>query len=376
VAHISDTHLGYRQYNMDEREMDFYEAFREAVGLALSEHVDLVVHSGDLFEDPRPPVRALYEAKQGLAKLRERGVKVYAVLGDHDLPKRRAMPPHSLLSEYVHILGLDVDHDVAELQGIKVLIAGLHHHSRRYRDLLKERLGHLARLAEPYSKSVLVLHQSLDRFLPFEYELCLDEVPTSFSYVAMGHVHRRGSAWHHHTLIAYAGSLEVARRDEVAAWREVGKGFYLVDLSGDEPAIHRVDLSCVRPQVEAVVRYEELRQGLARLVEEARACRKPPVVHLRVEGTRIDRRRVYEEAQAVLGRYVLAWRPEFVEEERAAASQGAGRSLDFKELFKEALGSEERASLAYELFKLLKDPSRLEEAKRMVEDYYQRWGTS
>ena len=27
VAHMSDTHLGYRQYNLDEREKDFYDVF-------------------------------------------------------------------------------------------------------------------------------------------------------------------------------------------------------------------------------------------------------------------------------------------------------------------------------------------------------------
>ena len=265
-----------------------------------------------------------------------------------------------------------MDHDVAELEGRRLLIAGLHHHTRRYREGLKDRLAHLARLAEGYSRSVLVLHQSVDRFLPFEYELSFDELPSTFNYVALGHVHRRGSAWLHRTLVAYSGSLEIARRDEVKAWREVGKGFYLVDLSGDEPSLHKVDLDTVRPQIEATVKYGELRQGLAQLIEEAKACRKPPIIHLRVEGSRIDRRRVYEEAQAALAPYALTWRPEFVEEERPTGHD-VKRSLDLKQLLEEALGSLELAQLAYELFKLLREPGRVEDAKRLVEDYYRQW---
>jgi DNA repair exonuclease SbcCD nuclease subunit len=373
VAHLADTHLGYRQYNLEERELDFYEAFREAVGRAVEEHVDVLVHAGDFFDEPRPPVRALYEAKRQLARLRDRGVKVYAVLGDHDLPRRRGMPPHDLFAEHVATLGLEVDHDVVELGGSRLLVAGLHHHSHRFREGLREGLRRLAKLAEGFSRSVLILHQSIDRFLPFEYELSFDELPSSFSYVAMGHVHRRGSAWLHRTLVSYAGSLEVARRDEVEAWREVGKGFFIVDLGGDEPTLHKVDLGCVRPQLEASVRYEGLRQGLAKLAEEARGCRKPPIVHLRVEGAQVDRRRVYEEVQAALSPCVLAWRLEVAEEAAGAASCELKGGLDYRQLFKEVLRDEEAASLAYELFKLLKDPSKVEEAKKLVEEYYERW---
>ena len=35
IAHIADTHLGYRQYNIEERENDIYDAFCEAIELSL-----------------------------------------------------------------------------------------------------------------------------------------------------------------------------------------------------------------------------------------------------------------------------------------------------------------------------------------------------
>lgn len=377
VAHLADTHLGYRQYNLDEREEDFYEAFREAVDVILREHVDVVVHAGDFFEDSRPPVRAIYEARQQLARLRERGVRVYAVPGDHDLPKRRAMPPHLLLSDLLVNLGLRVDCDVVELDGRRVFLAGLHHHPRRYRDEMKGGIARLAKLAEGYERSVLVLHQAVDRFLPFEYELYFDELAGPFSYVALGHVHRRGLAWRGRTLVAYSGSLEITSRDEVREWREEGKGLYIVDLSGEGASVHKVDLSSVRPQVEATVKYEELRQGLLRLASEARQYRKRPVVHLRVEGAKIDRRRAYEEGRALLSPYTLVWRPEFVEEGKRPVAAEVRGPLDLRQLFREALGSEEAARLAYELFRVLRDASkdkesRVEEAKRVVEDYYER----
>ena len=32
IAHFADTHLGYKQYNLDEREKDIYDALDEIGG--------------------------------------------------------------------------------------------------------------------------------------------------------------------------------------------------------------------------------------------------------------------------------------------------------------------------------------------------------
>ena len=62
-AHIGDTHLGYRQYNLEQREQDFYDAFNRAIDRIIEEKVDFVIHSGDLFNDGRPTIRSLKVAK-------------------------------------------------------------------------------------------------------------------------------------------------------------------------------------------------------------------------------------------------------------------------------------------------------------------------
>ena len=375
VAHISDTHLGYRQYNIDEREADFYEAFEEAVDSILREHVRVVVHTGDLFESPRPPIKALHVAKEQLSKLRDRGVKVYAILGDHDLPKRRGMPPHNLFKEHLVTLGLGVDYDVVEADGVRVFIAGVHHVPRRYRDDLKLKLSQLAHKASEHPKSILALHQAVDRFLPFEYEISFEDLPSGFTYIALGHVHRRAHAYRGRALAAYAGSIEITRRDEIAEWRREGKGFYLVDLSGDEPSIQRVDVTSIRPQVEAEVEYSRLVDGLKNLQAQLRGARKKPILHLYVRGRDVDRRRVVEAIQLHLAPYLLSWRPEVVEEgggEDRRVEVKAG--LDWLELFKEALGGDpEVASFAYELFKHLRAGDEgVEEAKRIAREFYER----
>ena len=46
-AHLSDTHLGYRQFGLNEREKDFYEVFELIIDKIIEENVDFVIHSGD-----------------------------------------------------------------------------------------------------------------------------------------------------------------------------------------------------------------------------------------------------------------------------------------------------------------------------------------
>ena len=59
----------------------------EVVEIADSEDVDLIVHSGDLFDRPAPPVDALRLALDGLVRLaRNGGRPVVVVAGNHDSP--------------------------------------------------------------------------------------------------------------------------------------------------------------------------------------------------------------------------------------------------------------------------------------------------
>ncbi|MEM2303603.1 MAG: DNA repair exonuclease, partial [Candidatus Bathyarchaeia archaeon] len=135
IAHVSDTHLGRRQYNLDERENDIYDVFNEVVERILEERVDVLIHSGDLFDSPTPPIKALKNFKENLRKLQGR-VKLITVLGDHDFPKRRGLPPHSLFEE-VKVLG------VGELEWLEVdgvLIAGISNLRGRSVELLKTEL--------------------------------------------------------------------------------------------------------------------------------------------------------------------------------------------------------------------------------------------
>ena len=63
---MADTHLGYKQYGLNERENDFYKTFEKIIDDIISKDVDYVLHAGDLFEHPKPPIKALLVAQKDL----------------------------------------------------------------------------------------------------------------------------------------------------------------------------------------------------------------------------------------------------------------------------------------------------------------------
>src|SRR5712691_5654791 len=82
--HVADTHLGYEQYGVRERYNDFSRAFWDIMDDALERGVDFVVIAGDLFHKRSIDAQTLTHAIEGLKKLKERGVPVLAIEGNHD----------------------------------------------------------------------------------------------------------------------------------------------------------------------------------------------------------------------------------------------------------------------------------------------------
>ena len=88
-AHLADSHLGYRQYGLIDRETDFYRVFESTVDKIIESDVDFVIHSGDLFENPRPTPRAILEFQNSFLRLKEENIPVYAIAGNHDSVLRK-----------------------------------------------------------------------------------------------------------------------------------------------------------------------------------------------------------------------------------------------------------------------------------------------
>jgi exonuclease SbcD len=374
IAHFADTHIGYRQYNLDEREKDLYDALDEIGDRILEEHVDIVVHCGDLFDSPRPTPQAYRAFKKFLAKL-DGQVKVFAVLGDHDRPKSRGVAPHVLFEDQMQILGVGgrAQHQQLKIDGKDVFVAGLSNLSRTYRPLIVEELKKLGGLQLADKLGILLLHEGIDKFLPFEgaFEVCLDEIPRNFDYVAMGHLHQRTKASFGEGELAYPGSSEIISRSEIASWQKNGKGFFIVDIEGDGVNVRDVNLECIRPQVEAKLNYAHLEDGLEELVKKFEGLAKLPLVHVVVEGKDVDRQNVHQTLTRLLAGVALSFRPEVVEESELRLPELRAGSFNISQVIRDYFKDEKIAGLALELWRHLKVGDS-DEAQRIADEYFQK----
>ena len=374
IAHFADTHVGYKQYNLDEREKDIYDALDEIGDRIVEEHVDIVVHCGDLFDSPRPTPQAYRAFKRFLAKL-DGKAKVFAVLGDHDRPKSRGVAPHVLFEDQMQVLGVGgcAEHQQVKIGGRDVWIAGLSNLSRTYRPLLLDELKKLGSLQLNGALGVLLLHEGVDKFLPYEgaFELCLDEIPRNFGYVAMGHLHQRIRASVGEGELAYPGSSEIISNTEISGWQKSGKGFYIVDLEEDNLQVRDVNLECIRPQVEAKLNYSHLDAELESLVKQLSNMAKLPIVHVAVEGKDINRQNVHQKLTRSLAGVALSFRPEYVEESEMRLPELRAGSFNVGQVIQEYFKDERVAGLALELWRHLR-VGESDEAQRVADEHFEK----
>ena len=86
-VHLSDSHLGYRQYGLKQRLQDWTRATPEIVNYAIKNEVDFVLHSGDLFNSNLVDHTTLIHAIKILNPLKEAGIPFFVIDGNHDRRK-------------------------------------------------------------------------------------------------------------------------------------------------------------------------------------------------------------------------------------------------------------------------------------------------
>jgi len=289
IAHLADLHLGYRQYGLIERENDIYDAFEEAVDRIIEEHAKIVIVSGDLFNSPRPPIRALYHVKRNLEKLKSRGINVFCILGDHDMPRRAGeySPIMLFKDELLH----HVNDKIVEqkLDGNTFLITGVDKAPITASDKLRELTEKLSKeIQTKPGKHIFIAHVPVHGI---SGEFCLNDLPAGYDYYALGHEHIKKLLPKDSGLAAYPGSIDILARDEIIEWKTEGKGFYLVDLSGSEPVVHRINLNSIRPQEIFTVTLEEAVERVSTWITNQR---KAPIIHLLIRDREFDPRNIYE----------------------------------------------------------------------------------
>lgn len=267
LAHLSDTHLGRRQYPItsgtgrNAREVDFSAAFVRVVEDIASLDLPLTIHSGDWFDNSRPAWRHVILGSVAAEELTKDGRVLVVAGGNHDMPAEaseacalelygRAPRVHVATNRYRAIdLSLEVAAGNARPELDKVVVHLLPH------DALKTTNWDDVQPWQGYT-NILVSHCVVGgtalyrRSIGREYSLPIDIVTRGWDYVALGHYHKQGPvavgglseattpAW-------YAGSTENNGFSDVRDSNSSGgRGYLRVNLDPAEtvPQVTPVDL--------------------------------------------------------------------------------------------------------------------------------------
>ncbi len=83
--HIADVHLGCTRYQLAESPGDFFNAWFDVLRrYGIDEKVDFVIICGDFFHKRAVPPETMNYAVEGLTIMREAGIPVIAIEGNHD----------------------------------------------------------------------------------------------------------------------------------------------------------------------------------------------------------------------------------------------------------------------------------------------------
>ena len=357
--HISDVHLGCRRYNLEERTKDFFRSWYDVIeNHALANEVDFVLIAGDFFDRRQIDPQTMNHALAGLQLLKDAGVPVVAIEGNHD--RRDAVSDYSWMRSFSQagFLILLEPARVAESSDASIPWEMTpwdeESHAGSYVDIKGARIfgthwygtsanAAMPMLAESLRRArgeglfqILMLHTDvegqLNRPIPALSVEKLKELRPLVDYVALGHTHKRFELdnWAFNP-----GSLEAGSIDE---YREE-RGLYLVEVGDDRSVSAKfIDDYVQRPfqrlvfDVSGAEDPEAIHAGVIEAVKREARAHDPnsdepaPIIeislrgHLGFKNSLLDLRRMREEALRETGALHVMLKNQSVPVEYAVAA--------------------------------------------------------
>lgn len=275
IFQVADVHLGRRRLDGRLPDGDFAAAFALVAGKAIEERADVFLIVGDLFDRAQVEPAHLQQAQAVLRRLRDAGIRVIAVEGNHDRPSLHS--PGQTWVEYLGGEGLLVllrpafDGEGAVLEpwdadsrrGAWIDVDGLRFVGAGYLGAATPaKVRQIVARLDPSRANVLLLHAGPDYFVGEGGGFSKEELETLAAvvrYLALGHIHKPMTygSW-----ACNPGSLEHCELREAASDRpgaaQACRGYAVVEIDPSVDArpsridirtiprrpVHRVELDC------------------------------------------------------------------------------------------------------------------------------------
>lgn len=239
------------------------EAYARAVDAILEREVDLVIHSGDVFDSVRPATHVIIGFLKQTARITARaGIPYLVAAGNHETPRLRTT---TAALEYANLVnvhsahGFDPDYWSEEINGVNVGVTLVPHGAVFGTGAVMP--------ARDADVNVLVTHGMVPGLEAKQHEmgeadLQPNMISAPFDYVALGHYHD----FHQHKPNAfYAGATERFGFGEVAS----KPGFAIVEFDGGGlKSIEHVEIDA-RPMLD-LEKVSAKEMDAAALTEEIR----------------------------------------------------------------------------------------------------------
>ncbi len=290
IVHTSDWHIGRRWKGI--LRLDELEAVLDHLAAFIEMHsIDLVLHTGDVFESRNPPAEAERLVNRFLVRVGRSGAHMLVIAGNHDDALR--LDARSLLTEFVHVQMLGrprtasrggtrvVETRSGETAVVAALpfaspgawvsaldLAGEEANARiKYAQMFERAVQDLCGAFRDDAVNLLMAHTHIEGavFGESERRVHLGEdwaalpeaLPSTASYIALGHIHRPQKI-EGPVPAFYAGSL--LQMDFGEAGEE--KTFVVVTAAPGEPAaVEHVPYEGGLPLVDLRASLEELEES-------------------------------------------------------------------------------------------------------------------